>query len=131
MYSLSKALIYGFLVWLIPFIVAFLVFSLHEDNRPLFESIMAVAVTVTVVVLAILYFRNVAANHLREGVYLGVIWFVISVVIDLVMFMYGPDEMRMTFGEYMSDIGVTYLIMPAITVGFGYVLETVRAVVTD
>jgi hypothetical protein len=43
MTSLRKALFYGVLVWLIPFAVAFLIFPLRQSARPLFESIMPVA----------------------------------------------------------------------------------------
>jgi hypothetical protein len=44
----------------------------------------------------------------------------ISIVIDLFMFMWGP--MKMSIGDYMADIGLTYLIIPAITVGAGFLL---------
>lgn len=46
MVSSGRAIFYGFLIWLIPFIVAFVIFPLRESARPLFESIMPVAVTV-------------------------------------------------------------------------------------
>jgi len=44
-----------------------------------------------------------------------------SVVIDLFMFMWGP--MKKTFPDYMTDIGLTYLIYPIVTVGFGLILK--------
>jgi len=37
------------------------------------------------------------------------------------MFMWGP--MKMSFINYMMDIGFTYLIYPIVTIGFGSVLE--------
>ena len=69
----------------------------------------------------ILYFRKLGAGFLKEGVALGIIWFGISLVLDLLMFMWGP--MKMTFANYMMDIGLTYLIIPTITIGFGYLIE--------
>ena len=45
MVSWRKAFGLGFFVWLVPFVVAFLVFPIHDTARPLFESIMAVTVT--------------------------------------------------------------------------------------
>ena len=116
---MKKILLYGFLIWLIPFIVAFLIFPIKESNLPLFESIMPVAVTLATVLFSVLYFKNVSANYLKVGVLLGLTWFAISLVIDLPLFMYeGP--MKMTFGDYMMDIGLTYLIIPIITTGYGY-----------
>jgi len=121
MKSMKRALLYGLLLWLIPFIVAFFVFPLRESERPLFETIMAVTVTVAVVILAVLYFGKIEAGYLKEAVRIGVLWFLISIVIDLLMFMWGP--MKMPFLNYMYDIGFTYLIYPTVTVGFGYLLQ--------
>jgi hypothetical protein len=119
MKSLRWALVFGFLIWLIPFTVSILIFPLRTSNRPLFESIMPVVVTLCAVVLSILYFRKLGGGFVREGILLGVMWFVISIVIDLLMFMWGP--MKMTFAEYMMDIGLTYLVIPTVTIGFGFV----------
>jgi hypothetical protein len=43
MKSLKLAIIYGILVWAIPFVVSVVIFPIHDSNRPLFESIMPVA----------------------------------------------------------------------------------------
>jgi hypothetical protein len=116
--SYKLALFYGFLLWLIPFIIAILISPLRTTERPLFESIMPVVVTIFTVLFSNLYFKKVEAGFLKEGIWLGVIWYLISVAIDLLMFMWGP--MKMTFVEYMKDIGLTYLIIPSITIGFGF-----------
>ncbi len=103
MKSIKLVLLYGLFVWLIPFIVAFLIFPIRENDRPLFESIMPVAVTITVVVFSFLYFKKVDAAFLKEGLLLGVIWFLICIAIDLVLFSSGP--MKMGFVDYVKDIG--------------------------
>jgi len=51
MTSWRRALGLGVVAWLAPFVVAFLAFPFRESARPLFESIMAVAVTATAVLL--------------------------------------------------------------------------------
>src|SRR4030042_4587021 len=122
MKSVKKALLFGFLVWVIPFIVAILIFPIRNLDRPLFESIMPVVVTLCVVIFASLYFKNLLRRQLREGILLGVIWLVISLALDLVMFM--PETpMHMSIIDYGKDIGLTYLLIPAITIGFGYQLQ--------
>jgi uncharacterized membrane protein YpjA len=122
MSSPRRSVVYGFLIWLVPLIVSFVIFGWHESERPLFESIMAVAVTATTAVLGIFYLRSVTRDFLREGIAIGVTWYVIAVVIDLLMFMWGPEDMRMTFADYMKDIGITYLIIPVVTIALGYAL---------
>ena len=117
-------LLYGFLIWLIPFVVAFLIFPIRESNRALFESIMPIVITISVIFFAYQYFRKLDTNFVKEGVLLGLIWLAISLIIDLAMFMQGP--MKMSFANYIMDIGLTYLIIPTITIGFGYLCENKR-----
>jgi uncharacterized membrane protein (UPF0136 family) len=69
-----------------------------------------------VVIFALLYFKKASSVSVWEGLTLGLIWFFISFLIDLVMFSSGP--MKMPFGEYIADVGIVYLMIPIITVGF-------------
>lgn len=117
--SLPKAILFGLLVWLMPFVVAFLVFTLREAMRPLFESIMAVAVATASVAVALLYFRGVAGVSLREGLLVGVLWLIICFAIDAPLMLFG-GPMQMTVGQYAADIGVTYLMIPVIVAGIAY-----------
>lgn len=121
MKSLKLALIYGFLVWVIPFVVAFLIFPLRTSDRPFFESIMPVVVTVATAIFAALYFKKVETSFLKEGILLGIIFFSVSIVMDLSMFSRGP--MAMPFVDYIKDIGFTYLLIPVITIGVGYIID--------
>ena len=113
---------FGFLIWLIPFFVSFVVFPLRETNRPLFESIMPVILTIVVLIFSILYFIRLDKDFISEGVLLGIVWLVINIIIDLVMFL-SESDWHMSFSDYMMDIGLTYLIILLIPIGFGYLLE--------
>lgn len=124
MKSWGKALLFGTYVWLVPFVVAVLIFPLRASNRPLFESIMPVAVAASAVVFAGRYLRKVDTGFGREGVLLGVLWFAMSVAIDLPLVSAGP--MKMSLADYVGDIGVTYLIIPTMTVGMGGLLAAKR-----
>ncbi|MBI5060696.1 MAG: hypothetical protein HZB67_00100 [Candidatus Aenigmarchaeota archaeon] len=122
MKSNKLAILYGVLVWLVPFITGFLAYSIRTSNRVLFESAMPVVVAFSVVLFSTLYLKNVGGNFLKEGILLGILWFVISIAIDLVMFM--PESpMKMSFAEYIMDIGLTYLIIPVTCIGSGYLLQ--------
>ncbi len=111
----------GFFVWLVPFVVSFLIFPLRTSQRPLFESVMPVVVTLCAVAFSVAFFSRSNENPLRQGMVLGVCWLLISIVLDLVLFMEGP--MKMALPDYIMDIGVTYLIIPTVTIGVGYVLH--------
>ncbi len=113
---LRRALLFGLFIWLLPFAVAFIIFPLRESARPLFESVMPVAISVVTVVLGIRYLRTVNRNLVREGVLLGLMWLAICIIIDAPLMLLG-GPMKMTVAEYAADIGVTYLMIPVITIG--------------
>ena len=75
--------LFGFLVWLIPFVVSCLIFPLKTSLPALFESIMPVVVVVCTVVFAVVYLRRVKARFLREGIVVGIVWLMICLVFDL------------------------------------------------
>jgi len=119
--SWKSALALGALMWLIPFVVAFLVFPFHESARPFFESIMAVTVTGTAVVLGLRYVRHGAGRG--EGLALGVVWLVVCVAIDAPLMLLG-GPMQMTVGQYSADIALTYLAIPIVTWGLAAVARS-------
>jgi len=121
MKSVKLTLFYGFLIWVIVFAVAMLAFPLRAADRPLFESIMPVALVACTTIFAVSYLRHVDQRPLRGGVWLGLIWLAVNLALDSLMFSWGP--MKMSLGDYMADIGVTYLLIPIIPIGMGALLE--------
>lgn len=114
-----KVILFGFFVWLVPFIVSFFMYPLKTAGNPLFESVMPVIIALITVVLAGIYLKNAEGDLLREGILIGVVWFLMSVIIDLFLFL-PPSPMQMSITSYFTDIGITYLIIPIITIGMGY-----------
>ncbi len=123
MKSLKYAISYGFLVWLLPFVFSVLIFFLHEAQRSLFESLMGVFGVLMAVIFTNLYFRKVEIS-LREGIFLGIVWVIISFSFDFLFFIVGPA--RMSIPDYIKDIGVSYLAIPIITVGFSFLRSGVK-----
>jgi hypothetical protein len=138
MTSIRKALLLGLVVWLVPFVVAFCIFPLKTSWRSLFESIMPVTLAAVVVGCALFYFRrqpagsmpasgvpagnmpaqpadNIPAPSLREGLLVGLLWWAMSLAIDLPLMLSPPISMRLE--EYAADIGLTYLMIPILTLG--------------
>jgi hypothetical protein len=118
-------ILFGFLIWLIPFVVSFFIFPLRSSNRPLFESIMPVVLTLVVTFFTIQYLSKINREFFKEGIFIGIIWLVISLVIDLILFM-PKSPMQMTLSDYIMDIGITYLIILIIPVGTSYLMEKNR-----
>ena len=118
MQSLKRALAYGFLVWLLTLLASMAIFPLKRSWPVLFDSIMPIALALFAVMFANRYFQHCAASPLREGFALGAIWLVMNWLLDWPLFSFGP--MRMSMVNYMADIGLTYLMLPIITVGIGF-----------
>jgi hypothetical protein len=113
---------FGFFIWLIPFLISLLILPVRNENRVLFESIMPVVVVFVVMVFSLLYFKKLEKNLVQEGIITGVIWFLISILIDLIMFL-PESSWHMGFIDYIMDIGLTYLIIIIIPIGSGFLLN--------
>jgi hypothetical protein len=114
-----KIILFGFLVWVFPFLFSVALYPLKISIPLLFESLMPVFISLVAVIFATLYFKSVNKKFIREGMIIGLIWFSISILFDLVLFI-PSSPMQMSFKNYMLDISITYLIIPIITIGIGY-----------
>jgi uncharacterized membrane protein YpjA len=118
-----KIILLGFLIWLIPFVVSFFIYPLKTSGNPLFESIMPLVLTIITVLMVCTYLKSIQKEFVKESILIGVTWFLINVIIDLIMFL-PVSPMQMTLNDYMADIGITYLIIPVITMGMGYLVKS-------
>ena len=53
--------------WLIPFLVAFAMNSIHEKNRPLLENKINI-IAIGTVIFSVSYFKELKKNYIKEGV---------------------------------------------------------------
>jgi len=110
----TRALVLGFLSWLIPFVISFAAFPIKKSNAPLFSTLMTLVVLITAGVLLKIYFRD-RAPFITESMIVGAMWLAVNLIFDYPMFAYGP--MKMAAGKYYSEIGLTYLIFPLFALG--------------
>ncbi len=54
---------------------------------------------------------------MKESIALGLLWFAVNVLIDLPLMLSEP--INMSLADYAADIGLTYLLIPAVTIGIG------------
>ncbi len=117
-----KIIFFGFLSWLIPFLVSI---PLYPQGQPVLDvqvvkSILVVVGGLVGVVLALRYFRNVKGGFAKEGLVLGASWFAINCVLDILVLvlLFGMD-----FTAWAGQIGIRYLLIPIITTGMGMAME--------
>jgi hypothetical protein len=120
-----KIALFGFLTWLIPFVVSFFFYS--KEGQPLidiflFKSIMIVVGSLTGASLLVLYFRGLKKDYLKEGVIVGLAWFAINIIMDLAVLV---PMSGMSIGSYFAQIGLRYIIIPTMSTAMGYVADNV------
>jgi hypothetical protein len=120
-----KIALFGFLTWLIPFVVSFFFYS--KEGQPLidiflFKSIMIVVGSLTAASLLVLYFRGLKKDYLKEGVIVGLAWFAINIIMDLAVLV---PMSGMSIGSYFAQIGLRYIIIPTMSTAMGYVADNV------
>ena len=120
----AKMVLFGFILWLVPFITGFL-FVDRSGNflipETFFKSIMIVEGSLIGVILAVRYFRDINVDHIKEGIILGMVWLVINLALDMGMVFAGFFPLSVV--QYFTDIGLRYLTMPIYTIGLGLALE--------
>jgi uncharacterized membrane protein YpjA len=110
----KRAALLGVLSWLIPFILSIALFPLKKPNPPLYIGLMNVIGLLTAALLFHAYFRGRKVS-VREAMLVASLWLVVNVGLDYPFFSFGP--MRMTRSTYYSEIGVSYLALPAFAWG--------------
>lgn len=120
----EKIVLFGLVIWLVPFLVGFL-FIDQEGNfiisETFFKTIMIVIGSLVGVILAVKYFKSIKTDFIKEGITIGIVWLIINWIIDLIMVSIG--FFPMTVVKYFTDIGLRLLGIPMFTIGLGYALK--------
>ncbi len=108
----AKTILYGFLLWATVFMVSFLIFPIKTSNPPFFETLISIILTGVTILYGHIYFKQEILS-LKNCVKVGLVWAGVNLAIDLPLFLL-DSPMKMEFGAYMTDIGLTYLMIPLI-----------------
>ena len=119
----SRNLLYGFLAWLIPFVAS--IFFFTKDGGLsidifFFKTIMIIVGSISGAILLISYFKKINIGYLKEGIYIGITWFVINILLDLLVLI---PMTGMAISDYFLQIGLRYLVMPVMSIMVGVSLE--------
>jgi len=118
-----KNILYGFLAWLIPFVASFFFYTREGEltiNIFLFKSIMIVVGSFSAAFLLVSYFKKINAEYFKEGIIVGLTWFGINIILDLLILI---PMSGMSIPDYFAQIGIRYLVIPAMSIAVGTALE--------
>ncbi len=120
----------GFLSWLLPFALSFVFYKPSGEltiSYDLFKSLMIVLGSITGCFLLFRYFKFVEKDFIKQGVLVGISWFVINIVLDTLILL---PMMGESFSNYFISIGLRYTVIPAISITMGYLLNR-QSVMTE
>lgn len=110
----------GFLIWVVPFVLAIPLFQILGSNRIFFKSILVVILTIVVVMVWNFYLKKINSQFIRHASIASPIWILMSIVPDLFAFILG---FNMAPSTYFSEIATSYLIISVILIGNAWTLE--------
>jgi len=118
-----RNILYGFLAWLIPFVASFFFYTREGEltiDIFLFKSIMIVVGSFSAAFLLVSYFKEINTGYFKEGILVGLTWFVINILLDLLILI---PMSGMSIADYFTRIGISYLAIPAMSIAVGTALE--------
>lgn len=117
-----RRLIGAFLTWLIPFACAIPFYG--KDglliDQQLFKSLMIVVGSITAAILIVWCFRPVEKNYTHEAIVTGIVWLLANWILDLIVLV---GLLGMALPDYAAQIGLRYLVIPAMVIATGVVAD--------
>ena len=115
----------GLLTWLIPFVVSCFFYS--RTGEPLFDifllkTIMIVLFSAFGAYLLITYFKGIGEGFVSEGIIVGTVWLLMNWLLDIVILL---PLSKMGMAAWFTQIGLRYLIIPIMSISFGFVLQMI------
>ncbi len=118
-----EILLYGIIIWIIPFITGFFFYTPEGQlsvDIYLFKTIMILIGNLTGVILLVIYLKKLNENFLKESILIGLVWLLINYILDFIVLI---PMSKMGIGDYFIQIGLRYLLLPITSIAFGYVLD--------
>ena len=118
-----RNILYGFFAWLIPFVASFFFYTREGEltiNILFFKSIIIVVGSFSAAFLLVSYFKKINADYFKEGIIVGLTWFGINILLDLLILI---PMSGMSIADYFTRIGLGYLAIPAMSIAVGTALK--------
>lgn len=124
MHFIVKIILYGILVWLVPFVIAIPFYSpdgMLLVDEYLFKTVMILSGGGTGAILLVLLFREIKQDYVKKGVIIGLVWLVINWLLDIGILL---PLSGMDISTYLNQIGLRYFMIPIMSIMAGYIAYT-------
>ena len=122
-----KLVLFGIVMWVVPFVASFFFFDPATQkltiDETFFKSIMIVLSSILGAYLLVNYFKGVRGDFVKEGIIVGVSWLAINWALDILILL---PMSRMDIPTYVMQIGMRYLMAPAMSISIAMAIENAR-----
>lgn len=115
---LFHATLYGILVWAGVLGLSFLFYIVRNSEPIFFETLITITLVSVTSFCIYLFFSKRQGVTVLKGFLVGTLWLIINIILDQLLFTFGP--LQMDIMSYMKDIGLTYTIIPVITILYAH-----------
>jgi hypothetical protein len=123
MNKIIRTILFGLLIWAIPFTVSFFMWDV-KANAPIvsaswFSATMAFTFAIGIAIAICFYFRPIKKKDaIKGGWTAGLIWYLVLIIMDYIVLV---NMFKMAITDYYPML-LTYLNALAISAGVGYML---------
>lgn len=116
------AVVYGVISWFFIYVIATVLNPFVVDDIPYIHIVIPISIIIVTGFFGILYIRNINSNEVLEGFLLGILFFVIDIICDLVFFII-PENNNIIVDSYHIHLISMIIIIPLITTFIGYLAQ--------
>lgn len=120
--KLKLAIICGILIWIISTLLTEVFNPIFNANLPHVNIIVPIITIIVTGFFGIIYIRNILTNEVIEGFIVGVIFVLIDILLDSLVFVI-PQSQNLIVGDYPLHVASTAIITILITTFLGYLAQ--------
>ncbi len=120
--KIKLAIVSGILIWIISTVLTEIFNPIFNSNLPHVNIIVPIITILVTGFFGIIYIRNIDANEVLEGLLAGILFVVIDIILDTLVFIL-PNTQNLIIGDYPLHIVSITIITISITTLLGYLAQ--------
>ena len=120
--KIKLAIVSGILIWIISTVLTEIFNPIFNSNLPHVNIIVPIITILVTGFFGIIYIRNIDANEVLEGLLAGILFVVIDIILDTLVFIL-PNTQNLIIGDYPLHVVSITIITISITTLLGYLAQ--------
>ena len=120
--KLKLAIVFGIIIWILTFALTSILNPIFTDNIPRVNIVIPLTMIIVTGFFGILYIRTIETNEVVEGFLAGVVFVVVDIVMDYLVFVLLGVKTLMV-ENYSVHIVSTVVVTLLITTFLGYLAQ--------